>query len=331
MTIDNDLRNKVLDYIRRTGRYVTFSEACTEFNLTRIQMTYRGINITELNNLFGYVRRPAKTYGTPTLYTSEEVICKTKEVILREGRYLSMYDLTRRLRVFSEHVYRGFSIDVHSLNESCGFTKSSPMKKIDDSNLLEKITFLVSTSSRYVTQYEICEVLNLKSSYLTKSGIDTVAINAEYGKHPSYSWYESKIEQVLVSLGIGDVICQKTFEDCRSDRNRLLRFDFYLPNLSIIVEADGSQHYDDNHVFYKDIQVRNDRIKEDYCKLHKIRLVRIPYCIRQVRSNSFVQAVLENLHKILTKAEFERINVNVKNEYFEAISSEDPYRIVPRD
>lgn len=329
--IDVDLRSRVIKYITDKGRYVTFNELCTELNMTRIQLTYRGINLTELNNLLGYSRRPPKKYKASTLYTLEEVNRKTIEAILENGQYLSMFDLTRRLRIFSEHVYRGLNIDVPELNRLCGFSKSSPMKKIDDTKLLEDITQFIASSDKYVTQYEICEVFSIKSSYLTKSGIDTVSINRIYGKYPVYSWYESKIREVLIQLNIDEVICQKSFDDCRSDRGRMLKFDFYLPTLKLLLEADGSQHYDETHVFYKDIQVKNDRIKEDYCKTHNIRLVRVRYHLHHVRNNLFMKTILENLYKVLTKAEFERIDVNVKNEYFEAISSEDPSRIVPRD
>ena len=72
---------------------------------------------------------------------------------------------------------------------------------------------------------------------------------------------------------------QFTFEDCK--RKNILRFDFYLPSLNICVEYDGIQHFksveyfggDDRFVYTKE----NDKIKNDFCKKNKIKLIRIPY------------------------------------------------------
>jgi len=59
-----------------------------------------------------------------------------------------------------------------------------------------------------------------------------------------------------------------------------LRFDFYLPELKLLIEVDGTQHYQGS-VFHRTReewmkQIRHDEMKNQYCKEHAINLVRIP-------------------------------------------------------
>ena len=72
---------------------------------------------------------------------------------------------------------------------------------------------------------------------------------------------------------------QKRFNDCRY-KNQLI-FDFYLPELNICIEFDGEQHYYISHFdkskddFHK--RKLRDKIKNNYCFVQKIKLIRIPY------------------------------------------------------
>lgn len=75
---------------------------------------------------------------------------------------------------------------------------------------------------------------------------------------------------------------EKRFDDCKDVRK--LRFDFYLEDLNTIIEYDGKQHFypvtfwngADATSMLKKNQSR-DKMKDDYCKSHGIRLIRIPY------------------------------------------------------
>ena len=82
-----------------------------------------------------------------------------------------------------------------------------------------------------------------------------------------------------------------TFDDLRGDFNRCLRFDFAIfdanENLLMLCEFDGSQHYEPSkfNMKYTDEQAlenyekmkRYDEMKNEYCKSHGIKLLRIPY------------------------------------------------------
>lgn len=72
-------------------------------------------------------------------------------------------------------------------------------------------------------------------------------------------------------------IPQKWFPDCR-DINPL-PFDFYLPDHNIIVEFDGRQHFGETNYFTYSFEEtkKHDEIKNNYCKINGIYLIRIPY------------------------------------------------------
>lgn len=92
---------------------------------------------------------------------------------------------------------------------------------------------------------------------------------------------ENKIANILFQNNIHYSI-QKTFDDCLSINGIQLRFDFYLIDLNILIEYDGEQHfkYRENGYFnykkFKEIQER-DNIKNNYCLIKNIKLIRIPY------------------------------------------------------
>ena len=64
--------------------------------------------------------------------------------------------------------------------------------------------------------------------------------------------------------------------------NRPLRFDFYLPDYNCCIEYDGIQHFESfdsgyfSEINLRDVQYR-DKIKNEYCLNHNIKLIRIPY------------------------------------------------------
>jgi len=72
---------------------------------------------------------------------------------------------------------------------------------------------------------------------------------------------------------------QKTFYGCRNER--LLSFDFFIPNNKILIEFDGKQHYLPINYFggvdtLNYIQL-NDKIKTEFAKHNNLKLLRIRY------------------------------------------------------
>ena len=90
---------------------------------------------------------------------------------------------------------------------------------------------------------------------------------------------EKYINKYLVDNNI-KFVREKTFDDCKSPKNRKLRFDFWLPNNNTCIEFDGPQHHNATSHYglksFDDIKI-NDKIKNEYCQVNKIKLIRILY------------------------------------------------------
>jgi hypothetical protein len=90
---------------------------------------------------------------------------------------------------------------------------------------------------------------------------------------------------------------QKRFDDCRDVFP--LPFDFYLSDYNMAIECDGIQHFEPIKHFggverFK-IRQQHDRIKNVYCSVNNIQLLRIPYTM----SNEDIASLLLNNIKIL--------------------------------
>ena len=97
---------------------------------------------------------------------------------------------------------------------------------------------------------------------------------------------EDKIEQILKN---GNINFQKevSFKGLVGKKHHNLRFDFAIFNnkgqLVYLIEVDGRKNYEFVKYFHKTItnfkkQLERDRIKNKYCLVNKIPLIRIPYC-----------------------------------------------------
>lgn len=89
---------------------------------------------------------------------------------------------------------------------------------------------------------------------------------------------EMLIEKLLTESNI-KFIRQHKFDDCKNRRS--LPFDFYLPNQNVCIEFNGRQHYEPVIAFggektFKET-LKNDKIKESYCKNNNINLLTIKY------------------------------------------------------
>ena len=95
---------------------------------------------------------------------------------------------------------------------------------------------------------------------------------------------EIKIEEVLQQAGM-NFTEEYSFPDLVSSGGRSLRFDFAIfdddGTLDFLIEYQGVQHYEPKSKFggYSGLhkQQYNDMKKREYCKLHGITLILIPY------------------------------------------------------
>lgn len=107
--------------------------------------------------------------------------------------------------------------------------------------------------------------------------------NSYFTEGEIYKYLETK-------FGKEDIVRNHIFKDCRY--KNLLRFDFYIKSINTIIEYDGEQHYKpiygENELSLTKLR---DSIKDNYCKINNIKIIRIPYWDKK----NFVKILEENI------------------------------------
>jgi hypothetical protein len=104
---------------------------------------------------------------------------------------------------------------------------------------------------------------------------------------------EAKVEAYL-SINNIEYEREHTFTDCLSERGKRLSFDFLITidnSNFILLECDGSQHYDEMKKWYSERNLKNDSIKDQYSINKGINLIRI----REDQSNEIYQILRNNI------------------------------------
>ena len=157
----------------------------------------------------------------------------------------------------------------------------------------EEIVDYIISKEKYSTLSEILKGIGRSNKTISKFGISIKDLQASLGIFKAKSHFESAIYSVLVKE-FDNVICEVTSENLVSPRGYPLRIDFYIPELNLFIEADGSQHTDPNNPWYNEYYVECDKLKTVYC--NKIgTLLRIPYT-----KNVTTEYVLKHLRALQT-------------------------------
>ena len=105
---------------------------------------------------------------------------------------------------------------------------------------------------------------------------------------------EDVIKSTLDKIGL-KYEYQKTFKDLVSDKGHDLPYDFYLPELNLIIEYDGIQHFVPVRAFGGEdgFQRRTliDREKDEFSVNNNISIARIPYTIKGINLINLVKSL----------------------------------------
>ncbi len=142
--------------------------------------------------------------------------------------------------------------------------------------IIDDIMGLIYKENRYLTTAEIVSMLNISKHLLSKLNISIYKLNKLAGVKKPTSVFEDLCYKYL-SEEYGEVERQKTFDDCLSEKGNLLKFDFYIPSENLLVEAQGTQHWNLDHVYTNEYTIDCDRRKFRYAKRNKLKLATIEY------------------------------------------------------
>lgn len=161
----------------------------------------------------------------------------------------------------------------------CGKEKVSAwhtMSQEEFESIIAKVNPDIEVISEYKGMGYDVTVKCKKCGYIWTLNAASLKLNGTRCKKCSYTYKgEDKIIEVLQSLNC-NFIHQYKIDDCRDKRP--LPFDFYLPDYNMCIEFDGQQHFEPKFGNESFIQTqKHDKIKDEYCKSHNIKLLRIPY------------------------------------------------------
>lgn len=132
--------------------------------------------------------------------------------------------------------------------------------------------------------------LNKKTNLEFETDIRLVVTGHSNGNRKSSG--ERIIEQILTDENI-IFETQKIFHNCKD--KSYLRFDFYLPEYNCCIEYDGIQHFEvigwNTKEKLMEIQ-KKDQIKNEYCYLNSIGLIRISYKNKKKINREYLQNLL---------------------------------------
>ena len=106
---------------------------------------------------------------------------------------------------------------------------------------------------------------------------------------------EDKIAEILNELNI-KYLYDTTNLNCINPKTKAkLRFDFFLPAYDCCIEFDGEQHFEECSRCKDTLVDRQyrDNVKNDFCKEHNIKLIRIPYFDYDKLNKDYIKSLLE--------------------------------------
>lgn len=262
IVIDEYKRGKSMKEIAETFKWneATVRAILRNNNVTRPRQIIRNKNLESVKKLY------EENLTVNEMYVRLNLHKDTIRSCLRELGY-------------EEIENRTFTIDVSKL-EPLSYFENMNIFDIEESNrkdFIERLILrLMYDTNSYVFVSDILGRCHITTYQLKKYEISIPNINAKYGLIANQSKFERSIQDYLVWRNI-NFESQKTFDDCLSPKGFKLRFDFYLPDYQIMIEADGTQHYDKTNNYYSEYLIKRDSIKDKYCESHNIKMIRIPY------------------------------------------------------
>lgn len=216
-----------------------------------------------------FVKQSNKIHNFKYDYTSSNYINDSTKIEIICQKHGSFYQIPNK----------------HLLGRGCPLCKSDKFRETNMEKYSEVFPRLSSDVHNNFYDYSKINYINAKTPVeivCPKHGsflqIPSNHLNGNGCPSCKQSIGEKKIESYFIKNKI-KYESQKKFNDCRNILP--LRFDFWLPNFNILIEFDGIQHYKPvgymNGEKKLEYTIKCDKIKNEYCKINNIRLIRISY------------------------------------------------------
>ena len=186
---------------------------------------------------------------------------------------------------------------------SCGCLQKEAARKAKEKDITnQRFGYLIAREPVGISSHRetiwYCECLRCGGHKEVPIGLLTSGRTQSCGC-VSKSLGEAKIEEILKENNLS-YKCQFSFEDCLSDKNSKLFFDFAVfeqDKIQFLIEYQGIQHYQES-VFskYEPLEERQkrDNIKREYCKKNNIQLIEIPYWDYEKLNYNYLKEKIKN-------------------------------------
>lgn len=298
-TSNKDFKEKINK--KFNGEYVVLSEYIN--NHTKVKIKHKKCNNSwEVlpNNILSN-KSSCPYCANRYKYTTKEYYDKIKKETNNEYILLSDY-INNKTKVKIKHkkCNKEYFVTPYHFNEGnrCPYCFKNNKITLEDikNNFKYNTSYILLEDTVYTGYKDRC--LHLKH---LKCNNDFIIDYDHFKQHPScpkcnLSLGEEKIYDFLVSHNI-KFIKEFKFPDLYDkDINKPLKFDFkvFLNNTYKLIEFDGKQHFEKSwYDTDEDLKHRQylDNKKNEYCKLNKIDLLRIPY----TKINNIEEILLEEL------------------------------------
>ena len=223
--------------------------------------------------------------------------CSKNYTVLKEDFIIQANKIHNNLYDYSKIDFKNMNTKIKIICKEHGefeqvpsnhVSRSSGCPKCNGGGRFNKEYFIIQANKTHNDLYDYSQVNYMNNHTKVKIICKT---HGEFEQAPSFhihrkngcpkckeSQGERKIRQLLEKYNI-KYVKEYSFIDCLSPSNKLLKFDFYLPVLDIIIEYDGIQHFEPVDFFggeesFKKTQL-HDQIKNNYCKKKNIYLIRL--------------------------------------------------------
>lgn len=183
--------------------------------------------------------------------------------------------------------------DAFKAGNRCSYCKKTKIHKLDSLGSVYPEVLNIWSDKNNNSPYEIAPKARKKYWFKCENGIHKDYLKAIYSgadlgfrcPECNTSKGEQRVAEFLLNNKI-NYISQYEYSDLIGVNGGKLRFDFTVPLYKINIEYDGIGHYEpvDFDGLGEEIAKENfkilkhhDKLKNEYCKKHNIKLIRIPY------------------------------------------------------
>jgi predicted Zn-ribbon and HTH transcriptional regulator len=289
-TID-DIKEMI--YNKYNGEYICLSNEYKN-NKEKIKIKHnicnnifemRSGNFLNNNNRCPYCKNKndGKTNKTVTKMTKEDFIKRLDNDYELVSDFINLKTNVDLLHKSCGNIYNVRPDNFLYNNHRCECTRVKHKYTIEDiQKYFNKINDYELISKEYVNKNEKLKIKHLSCDNIFEMSLNDFKNNNYRCPKCKASKGENNVRTFLLNNNI-KFTEQKRFNDCKDKRT--LPFDFYLEDYNICIEYDGELHY--NKARYKNdeeynqdklnITKKHDEIKNEYCRVNNIRLIRIPY------------------------------------------------------